>query len=80
MNDELTFDRPLSDRRQEQLIREYCRGIDERIRSAPSKEGAERIVQDACRGFDDVCASGLVSAFLKQYVNDLLTKQWSPSS
>ncbi len=80
MIDELTSDRPLSDRRQEQLIREYCRGIDERIRSAASKEEAERIVQDACRGFDDACASELVRAFLKRYVNDLFTKQWSRSS
>lgn len=80
MIDELSFDRPLSDRRQEELIKKYCQGIDERIRTAASKEEAERIVQDTCGGFDDACASDLVRAFLKQYVNDLFTKQWSRSS
>ena len=77
MNGELTSDGPIRDHRQEKLIREYCRGIDERIRTAPSKEEAERIVQDACRAFDQACESDLVRDYLKQYVNDLFVRQWS---
>jgi len=80
MNDELTLDGPLSDHRQEDLIREYCQGIDERIRSAASKEEADRIVQDACRAFDQACESDLVRGFLKQHVNDLFIRQWNRSS
>lgn len=80
MNDELSFDRPISDHRQEKLIRAYCQGIDEQIRSATSKEEAERIVQDACKGFDRACESDLVRSFLKQHVNNLFTRQWTRSS
>jgi hypothetical protein len=80
MIDELTSDRPLSDGRQEQLIKEYCHGIDERIRRSASKEEAERIVQDACSGFDQACESNLVRSFLKRYVNDLFARSWSRSS
>lgn len=80
MIDELTFDKPFNEDRQEQLIRQYCHGIDERIRRSTSKEEAERIVQDTCQGFDRACESDLVRTFLKRYVNDLFAKRWSRPS
>jgi len=80
MHEELSFDRPLTHRRQADLIRQYCKGLDERIRAAKSKEQAERLVNETCQHFERTCESKVVRSFLKRYVHNLFVKSWNQRS
>jgi hypothetical protein len=80
MDEELSFDQPMTDHRQEDLIWQHCRGIDERIRSAQSKDEAQRLVEESCRHFEQSCESKVVSTFLKKYLHDLYEKEWGRRS
>ncbi len=72
------FDEPMYPDRQREVIGLHCAGLEERIKSAPTRLKAEQVLAEACRGFDRVCESTILRTFLKQYVNRLLSRYWSP--
>ncbi len=67
----------LSSSKQEELIKKYCAGIEDRIRTAPANAEAKKIIDDACRGLESECKSGVVRSFLQQYVRDLFENHWN---
>lgn len=77
MDEELTLEQALGESQQQDLIRQYCKGIEESIRSAARKSDAEKIVDDTCQRFDHVCDSKLVRRFLARYVRNLFAKYWA---
>jgi len=70
-------DDKLSSSKQEELIKNYCAGIEERIRTAPANAEAKKTIDAACRGFEGECKSGVVRSFLQQYVRDLFENHWN---
>jgi hypothetical protein len=77
IDDEITSDYAPDGRRQEELVREFCGGINQRIRSARTREEAERIVQETCSRFDQSCESDVIRSFLKKHVIALCDDTWS---
>ena len=67
----------LSSSKQEELIKNYCAGIEEQIRTAPASAEAKKIIDVACSGFESECKSGVVRSFLQQYVRGLYENHWN---
>ena len=63
--------------RQSELISQHCSNIEERIRSAQSKEAAEQIASKACDEFEIECASSIVRMALAQYIQAKVARYWS---
>ena len=78
MQDELASDELMQPGRQQEVIGLHCAGLEEQIKSAPTRLQAERVLADACEGFDRVCESSILRTFLKQYVHRLFLRYWSP--
>lgn len=76
MQDELTYEEPMHPARQQEMIGLYCAGLEERVRSAPTRLQAEQVLSEACDGFDQACESSIVRAYLKQYAHKLLLQYW----
>ena len=77
MQDELIQDNPISkDPFQEETIRNYCLGIEEKIRSAKSQSEASRIIETTCNAFESACESDVVRSSLRHHLAGLLKKYW----
>jgi hypothetical protein len=63
--------------RQSELIAKHCFGIEERIRSAQSKEEAEQIASKACSKFESECTSSIVRTALAKYIQSKVMQYWS---
>jgi hypothetical protein len=78
MHDELTLgarshaDLPSQD----VLIRQYCLGLEDRIREAKDPAAAAQIAEKACRGFDRTCESSIIRSMLRKVVHDLHDRHW----
>ena len=77
ISDEISFDHQANDHRQEDLLRQHCAGIDELIRSAGTKEEAERIVSETCSRFDYSCESDVLRSLLRKHVHTLFEGAWN---
>ncbi|MEX1277198.1 MAG: hypothetical protein WEB62_02875 [Bacteroidota bacterium] len=78
MQDELIFDEPLHPDRQREAIGLHCAGLEERIKSAPTRLQAEKVLTEVCDGFDQACESSIVRTYLKQHAHKLLLQYWFP--
>ena len=61
---------------QSELITKYCAGVEERIRSAVSKEDAELIANAACDKFKSECTSEIVRKALTKYMQLKISQYW----
>ncbi len=79
-NEELLADegyRQLNGNQQYELIAMHCRGIEERIRTAPSRQEAVLIADTACTEIGRTCHSVLIRSALAAKVEDMISRYWS---
>lgn len=62
--------------RQKEVIADHCAEIENRIRSAGSREEAETIAGVACHQFESECSSDLVRRGLVQRVHQMVEQHW----
>ncbi len=62
--------------RQSILIRKYCAGVGERIRTAGSRLEAERLLAKYCLNFEEECSSEILRKELRNYLERLLRLYW----
>jgi hypothetical protein len=62
--------------RQEKLIAKHFGHVEERIRSAGSREGALKISNATLRAFESECMSEIIPEFLVRYLSTLVQKYW----
>jgi hypothetical protein len=67
----------LGEERQLLLLAQHCIGIENAIRGAISRDGAERIADDACRRFNIDCSSTIVRGALRRYIQNMINEHWS---
>ena len=58
------------------LIAKLCAGAEERIRSATSRQEAERIAASACDELGGTCESTLVRRALTAKLETLIAERW----
>lgn len=65
---------PFDQQKQEELIKKYCSGVEDRIRNAHAESDAMSIVDNVCKDLEKECESDVVRSFLQRYVSDLIEK------
>jgi hypothetical protein len=61
---------------QTDLIHQYCAPIDERIRTAKTKEDGRRILEETCQSFEGNCASDILRSALSRHVTAIFERYW----
>ncbi len=62
--------------RQLDLVSSYCSGIENEIRTAPSRADAETIIRNICGYFERECSSVIVRNALGEYIGELFRRYW----
>jgi hypothetical protein len=80
LNEELLSDErfaQFSAQHQTEIISFYCTELEERIRTASSRNEAEHESVKTCIQFEKQCSSTLVRKALTHKVQELITKYWN---
>ena len=83
LNEELLSDErfaQFSTRHQSEIISLYCTNLEERIRTASSRQETEHESVETCMYFEKECPSALVRNALNHRVQELLTKYWNQNT
>jgi hypothetical protein len=78
-NEEIDFNPLETIPRQQALLREYCAGVEDRIKTAPSESGASNLVEGLCRKFDSECESEVLRSGVRTYLSELIQRYWGKS-
>lgn len=62
--------------RQEKLILKHFGNIEEKIRQAGSKAGAERVCAQEMEAFERECISEILPEFMRHYLESLVERYW----
>jgi hypothetical protein len=76
-NEEIDFNPLEAIPRQQALLREYCAGVEDRIKTAQSESDASNLVDSLCRKFDSQCESEVLRSGLRIYLSELIRRYWS---
>jgi hypothetical protein len=63
--------------RQVEILAEHCAGIEEKIRSARSREDAETIAETTCGKLQEACLSNLVQRALVRRTREIIDQYWT---
>ena len=64
------------DHHQEEILRQYCAGIGDRLSGAGSCADALAIVEDACTEFDMTCESEVLRSTLRKLLLEMVRRKW----
>jgi len=76
-NEEIDFSPLEAIPRQHALLREYCTGVEDRIKNSASEAQALKLVDSLCRKFDSECESDVLQDGLRKYLSGLIRRYWS---
>jgi hypothetical protein len=76
MNEEFVSDPLPSIPRQHALLRKYCLGVEERIKTSGSASAASVMVGSICQQFSAECESHVLRSGLQTYLNELIRRYW----
>jgi hypothetical protein len=68
--------RQFNEHQQSELIAEHFVGIEDRIRSAPTRLDAMQYKELACTRFEQACPSALLRTALARHVEKLILRYW----
>lgn len=60
----------------EDVVLNYCRDLETKVKKARSREEAERLVREICQSFEQECLSEIKQNFLKKYAEEVLHNMW----
>jgi hypothetical protein len=66
----------LGQNQQVEMLAHHCAGIEEKIRSAQSREEAERAADVSCGRLQEACLSSLVQGALVRHTREIIDQYW----